>query len=52
MFGLKEANSVLTKLNKEMNLEKVEQLLEDSADAIAYQKVRLFLQHLLCCANY
>lgn len=46
MFGLKEATKVLTKLNEEMNLEKVEQLLEDSADAIAYQQVR-FISNLM-----
>lgn len=40
LFGLKEGNQVLTEMNKEMNLETVEKLMEETAEGIAYQKVR------------
>ncbi|KAI8923864.1 Snf7-domain-containing protein [Entophlyctis helioformis] len=35
--GLKQGASVLTELNKEMRIEDVERLMDDTADAIAYQ---------------
>ncbi|KAJ1647192.1 Vacuolar protein sorting-associated protein 20 [Coemansia asiatica] len=37
LFGLEQGNKVLTQLNKEMRLEDIERLAEDTADAIAYQ---------------
>ncbi|KAJ2725193.1 Vacuolar protein sorting-associated protein 20 [Coemansia sp. Benny D115] len=37
MFGLEQGNKVLTQLNKEMRLEDIERLAEDTAEAIAYQ---------------
>lgn len=37
--GLKSGNEVLKQLNNEMRLEDVEKLMDDTADAIAYQKV-------------
>jgi charged multivesicular body protein 6 len=39
IYGLKQGNSVLTQLNKEMSLENVERLMSDTADAVAYQRV-------------
>lgn len=38
MFGLEQGAAVLKEINKEMSLEKVEKLMEDTADAIAYQE--------------
>ncbi|KAI9479624.1 Snf7 family [Zychaea mexicana] len=35
--GLKNGNSVLKEIHKEMSLEAVERLMDDTADAIAYQ---------------
>ena len=40
LFGLKQGNSVLNELNREMSIENVEKLMGETADAIAYQKVR------------
>ena len=37
--GLKNGNSVLKEIHKEMSLEAVEKLMDDTADAIAYQNV-------------
>ena len=44
--GLKNGNAVLTKLNNEMKIEDVEKLMQDTEDAIAYQKVctKLFVR--------
>jgi charged multivesicular body protein 6 len=39
MFGLQQGNAVLREINKEMSFELVEKLMDDTADAIAYQKV-------------
>jgi charged multivesicular body protein 6 len=39
VFGLKQGSTVLKEINKEMSLESVEKLMEDTADAIAYQEV-------------
>lgn len=41
MFGLKQGNEALAAIHKEMNLESVEKLMEETAEGIAYQKVRL-----------
>ncbi|OUM66868.1 hypothetical protein PIROE2DRAFT_5851 [Piromyces sp. E2] len=35
--GLKAGNEILTKLNKEMSIEKVEDLMNETAEAVAYQ---------------
>jgi hypothetical protein len=40
LHGLKQGNEVLKQLNKEMNIESVEKLLEETHEAHAYQKVR------------
>lgn len=41
--GLKQGSSVLKELQKEMSLEAVERLMEQSAEGVAYQKV-----HFVC----
>lgn len=41
LHGLKQGNEVLKELHKEMSTESVERLLEETAEARAYQKVRL-----------
>ncbi|KAJ2761850.1 Vacuolar protein sorting-associated protein 20, partial [Coemansia nantahalensis] len=38
LFGLEQGNRVLAQLNKEMRIEDVERLAEETADAIAYQE--------------
>ncbi|KDE05677.1 hypothetical protein MVLG_03911 [Microbotryum lychnidis-dioicae p1A1 Lamole] len=38
LFGLQQGNEVLKQLNQEMDLNKVEQLMSDTAEAIAYQE--------------
>lgn len=43
MFGLAQGNAVLKTINKELNLEMVEQLMSDTAEGVAYQAVRLLL---------
>lgn len=37
LYGLQQGKEVLESLNKEMSLEKVEKLMEESSDAVAYQ---------------
>jgi charged multivesicular body protein 6 len=37
--GLKNGNSVLKEIHKETSIEAVEKLMDDTADAIAYQNV-------------
>ncbi|KAJ2494043.1 Vacuolar protein sorting-associated protein 20 [Coemansia sp. RSA 2050] len=37
IFGLEQGSKVLTQLNKEMRIEDVERLADDTAEAIAYQ---------------
>ncbi|KAK4057543.1 Vacuolar protein sorting-associated protein 20 [Microbotryomycetes sp. JL221] len=38
LYGLQQGNQVLKQLNAEMDLAKVEQLMSDTAEAVAYQK--------------
>jgi charged multivesicular body protein 6 len=38
LHGLEQGNSVLKAINKEMSLERVEKIMDDSAEGIAYQK--------------
>jgi charged multivesicular body protein 6 len=40
--GLKQGNEVLKQLNDQMKMEDVEKLMEETADALAYQQVPLF----------
>jgi len=42
VFGLQQGSAVLKEINKEMSLESVEKLMDDTADAIAYQQVSFF----------
>ena len=39
MHGLKQGNTVLAEIHKEMNIESVERLMGETQDAIAYQQV-------------
>lgn len=38
MHGLKQGNAVLKEIHKELNPESVERLMEETADAVAYQR--------------
>ena len=40
VHGLKQGNEVLKEIHKEMNLETVEKLLEETQEAREYQRVR------------
>lgn len=40
IFGLKQGNEALAEIHKEMNIESVEKLMEETAEGIAYQRVR------------
>ena len=53
MHGLKQGNEVLKEIHKEMNPESVEKLLEETAEARAYQRVRLTLPLMMvfCLAD-
>lgn len=47
VFGLEQGTRVLGEIHREMGgLDKVERLMEDTAEAIAYQKVCIFLSML------
>ena len=39
MKGLEMGNEVLTQLHKEMSLEKVERLMDQTKEGVAYQRV-------------
>ena len=41
--GLKKGNAILSELQQEMKLEDVELLMEETAEAIAYQNVRMII---------
>ena len=41
LHGLKQGNDILKEIHKEMNVESVEKLLEETAEAREYQKVSL-----------
>jgi hypothetical protein len=47
LHGLKQGNDVLKEIHKELNLESVEKLLEETAEAREYQRVCLFSFHAL-----
>lgn len=38
MFGLEQGNQVLKEIHKELTLERVEKIMDDSAEGIAYQQ--------------
>jgi charged multivesicular body protein 6 len=42
LHGLKQCNDVLKEIHKEMNIESVEKLLDESHEAQAYQRVLRF----------
>jgi charged multivesicular body protein 6 len=42
LHGLKQGNDVLKEIHKEMNIESVEKLLDESHEAQAYQRVSRF----------
>jgi charged multivesicular body protein 6 len=42
VFGLQQGSAVLKELNKEMSLESIEKIMDDTADGIAYQEVVLY----------
>lgn len=48
VFGLKQGNEALAEIHKEMNIESVEKLMEETAEGIAYQKVR---RRLICSSS-
>ena len=39
LYGLKQGNAALKEIHKEMSLDAVEKLMDETAEAIAYQKV-------------
>lgn len=47
LHGLKQGNDVLKEIHKEMNIESVEKLLDESHEAQAYQRVRSPLQAIV-----
>lgn len=54
LFGLEQGNKVLKQINKEMTMERVEKIMDDSAEGIEYQKVYItfcFLNTLCSCKN-
>lgn len=49
MHGLEQGNEVLKQIHKELNLENVEKLLEETQEAREYQRVRyMFTCHRFC----
>lgn len=48
LHGLKQGNEVLKEIHKELNVEGVERLLEETAEAREYQRVRLLFISVLC----
>jgi len=51
LHGLKQGNEVLKEIHKELNVESVEKLLEETAEAREYQRVSLFSSHA-CIASF
>lgn len=51
LYGLKQGNSVLTQLNKEMSVENVEKLMSETAEAVAYQQVHLVITYITALAS-
>ena len=40
LYGLRQGTDVLKQLNRELDVEAVEKLMGETAEAVAYQKVR------------
>lgn len=51
LHGLKQGNEVLKEIHKEMNIESVEKLLDETAEARQYQQVRAG-QHTLQLSDH
>jgi charged multivesicular body protein 6 len=51
LHGLKQGNEVLKELHKEMNVESVEKLLEETHEAREYQRVTVVLVLCQTCLN-
>lgn len=51
MDGIQQGNEVLKEIHKEMSVESVQKLMDDTADAIEYQNVKtlaiIFIRRLL-----
>ena len=47
LHGLKQGNEILKEIHKELNVESVEKLLEETAEAREYQRVPLFRSMLV-----
>lgn len=47
LHGLKQGNEVLKEIHKEMNIQTVEKLLDETYEAQAYQQVRIVLTRYL-----
>lgn len=46
LHGLSQGNEVLKEIHKQMNVESVEKLLEETAEAHAYQRVRFLSKRI------
>ncbi len=44
LHGLQQGNEVLKEIHKELNVENVERILEETQEAREYQRVRIFLK--------
>ena len=42
LYGLRQGTAVLKELNREMSMESVEKLMDETAEAVAYQRVSIF----------
>lgn len=51
LYGLQQGNEALKEIHKEMSLEAVEKLMDETAEGIAYQKVYLPSTALLYVNN-
>lgn len=52
VHGLKTGNEVLKEIHKELNIESVERLLDETNEARAYQQVRINPSALLSDVNF
>lgn len=51
LHGLKQGNEVLKEIHKEMNLDSVEKLMEETAEARAYQQVWISIPYTKLLAH-
>lgn len=52
LHGLQQGNEVLKQIHKEMNLESVEKLLEETQEAREYQRVRVYNHTQIVSVSY